>query len=157
MEAAAVEEPENRIGDPFLEPCRLLGKTTGQVIVSGIGKSGIVAHKVASTLNSTGTPANFPHPGGALGRNLTLRVEDVVVADSYPALSEYALMHEAVMPIAEKKGTGGWNGHRRDIGSATVHRMEQGSGSVMALPVVDETGTTVGVTHLHYLLRSRTV
>ena len=153
MEAAAVEEPENRIGDPFLEPCRLLGKTTGQVIVSGMGKSGIVAHKVASTPDSTGTTATFLHPGGSLGRNLTLRVEDVVVGDSYPSLSEYALMRDTVMPITEKKGTG----DRRDLGSATVHRMERGSGAVMALPVLDKTRTTVGMTHLHYLFRSRVI
>jgi len=44
-----------------------------------------------------------------------------------------------------------------ELGSAAVHRMEQGPGGVMALPVVDETGTIMGVVHLHDLLRSGVV
>jgi len=62
LEAAAVAALEGRLGDAFLEACRLLAETTGRVIVSGIGKSGIIARKVAATLTSTGTPATFLHP-----------------------------------------------------------------------------------------------
>jgi arabinose-5-phosphate isomerase len=45
------------------------------------------------------------HPGGALGRKLTLRVEDVMVGEGYPVLPETARMRESVVPIAEKRGT----------------------------------------------------
>lgn len=45
------------------------------------------------------------HPGGSLGRKLTLRVEDVMVAEGYPSLGEDASMRESVVPIAEMRGT----------------------------------------------------
>lgn len=45
------------------------------------------------------------HPGGALGRKLTVRVRDVMVAEGYPSLGESALMRETVVPIAEMRGT----------------------------------------------------
>ena len=307
LEAAAVAALEDRIDDAFIKACQLLAETTGRVIVSGIGKSGIVARKLASTLTSTGTPAMFLHPveglhgdlgivsrsdvallvsksggtselgglieylarlavpiialtghrssslgrhaqavldcsvaeeacpldlaptssttaalamgdalavavfrmkgfrpeqfaslhpGGALGRKLTLRVEDVMV-DDYPSLAQQALMREAVVPIAEKRGTvpvvdsdgrvvgvvtagdltrlmerdEGWSkrpvteamtknpriARLGELGSAAVHRMEQGPGGVMALPVVDDNGKLTGVVHLHDLLRSGAV
>jgi arabinose-5-phosphate isomerase len=308
LEADAVAALEDRLGDDFLEACRLLADTTGRVIVSGIGKSGIVARKVAATLTSTGTPATFLHPveglhgdlgivslsdvallvsksgatselgglieylvrldvpvialtghrgsslgrharavldcsvaeeacplnlvptssttaalamgdalavtvfrmkgfrpeqfaslhpGGALGRKLTLRVEDVMVGEGCPSLSEQALMRETVVPIAEKRGTvpivdgngsvvgvvtagdltrlmehdEGWanrpvtdvmtrnprTAEVGELGSTAVHRMEQGPGGVMALPVVDEVGILMGVVHIHDLLRSGAV
>ena len=216
LEAAAVAALEGRLGDGFVEACRLLADTPGRVIVSGIGKSGIVARKIAATLTSTGTPATFLHPieglhgdlgivsrtdvallvsksgetselgglieyllrlgvpivaltgqadsvlgrharvvldcsvaeeacpldlaptssttaalamgdalavavfrmkgfrpeqfreihpGGALGRKLTLRVEDVMVGEGYPSLPEGARMRDALVPIATMRGT----------------------------------------------------
>lgn len=308
VEAAAVAALEERLGESFLEACRLLADTPGRVIVSGIGKSGIVARKIAATLTSTGTPAIFLHPieslhgdvgivsrddvallvsksgetaelgglitvllrlgvpvvaltgdrgsalgknsrvvldcsvaeeacaldlaptssttaalamgdalavvvfgmkgfkaehfgalhpGGALGRKLTLRVEDVMVAEGYPSLPEGSLMRETVVPIAERRGTvpvvdrdgrvvgvvtagdltrlmereEGWGtrpvrdvmsrtprtARMGELASAAVHRMEQGPGAVMALPVVDDEGVLRGVLHLHDLLRSGAV
>jgi arabinose-5-phosphate isomerase len=62
LEAAAVSALEARLGDAFVAACELLAETPGRVIVSGIGKSGIVARKIAATLTSTGTPATFLHP-----------------------------------------------------------------------------------------------
>ena len=216
LEAAAVEALVPRVGEAFVEACRLLAEARGRVIVSGIGKSGIVARKIAAMLTSTGTPAAFVHPieslhgdlgivtrddvavlvsksgeteelgglvgylvrmgvpivaltgqprstlardarvvldcsvaeeacplalaptasttaalalgdalavavfrrkgfraedfgalhpGGALGRKLTLRVEEVMVAEGYPSLPEGAVMRESVVPIAEMRGT----------------------------------------------------
>ena len=308
LEAAAVAALEGRLEEGFVDACRLLAETPGRVIVSGIGKSGIVARKIAATLTSTGTPATFLHPveglhgdlgivtradvallvsksgetsellgligyllrldipiialtgqrrsslgrharvvldcsvteeacplglaptssttaalamgdalavavfrmkgfrpedftllhpSGALGRKLTLRVEDVMVGEGYPALPEGALMRETVVPIAEMRGTvsivdgGGrlvgvvtagdltrlmerddaWATRPvtevmtrnprtttpGELGSAAVHRMEQGPGGVMALPVVDDQGVLRGVVHLHDLLRSGAV
>ena len=229
LEAAAIGALEDRLGDAFLSACRLLTETSGRVVASGIGKSGIVARKIAATLTSTGTPSIFVHPveglhgdlgivssadvallvsksgetseleglieylirlgvpiialtgkrdsalgrhaqavldcsvaeeacpldlaptssttaalamgdalamvvfkmkgfqpaqialihpRGALGRKLTLRVEDAMVAVGYPVLAVGALVRESVVPIAEMRGT---------------------------VPVVDEAGRLVGV------------
>lgn len=216
VEAASLRDLTARLGPAFVEACRLVAGAKGRVIVSGIGKSGIVARKIAATLTSTGTPATFLHPveglhgdlgivseddvalllsksgetselsglldyllrlgvpvvaltgrtdsslarhakvvldcavseeacpmdlaptssttvtlalgdalavvvlqlkgfrpddfarfhpGGSLGRKLTVRVRDVMVAAGYPHLGPDALMRDAVVPIAEERGT----------------------------------------------------
>lgn len=61
-EADAVAALESRIGDAFVDAVERIAASSGRVIVSGIGKSGIVGRKIAATLTSTGTPANFLHP-----------------------------------------------------------------------------------------------
>lgn len=65
MEAQAVAALESRIGDDFVRACQLLLGCTGRVVVTGMGKSGHVANKIAATLASTGTPSFFVHPGEA--------------------------------------------------------------------------------------------
>jgi arabinose-5-phosphate isomerase len=215
-ESRAVAALSLRLGQPFVEAVELLAGARGRVIVSGIGKSGIVGRKIAATLTSTGTPATFLHPveglhgdlgivgredvailvsksgntpelmgltshfvrlgvpviamtgevgsslgrsarvvldcsveeeacafiqapttsttatlamgdalavvllqrkgfraedfavlhpGGSLGRKLTLKVEDVMVADEYPWLGEESLMRDCIVPLAEMRGT----------------------------------------------------
>jgi arabinose-5-phosphate isomerase len=216
VEQAALAALADRLGVEFVEAVELLGKTEGRVIVSGIGKSGIIGRKIAATLTSTGTPATFLHPveglhgdmgvvgrsdvailisksgetseltgiveyllrlgvpiialagtvdsplgrhatvtldcsvaeeacpldlapttsttvtlalgdalalvllqkkgfqesdfallhpGGSLGRKLTLRVEEVMVREDYPWLGEDALMRDCIVPLAEMRGT----------------------------------------------------
>jgi arabinose-5-phosphate isomerase len=216
LESRAVGDLARRLDDSFARACELIAGCRGRVILSGIGKSGIVARKIAATLTSTGTPATFVHPveglhgdlglvgredvalllsksgetsemtglieyllrlgvpiiamtgrttstlardaaivldtsvpeeacpmdlaptssttaalamgdalavvvlglkgferedfarvhpGGALGRKLTLRVKDVMVAKGYPVLTETAVMRDSVVPIAEMRGT----------------------------------------------------
>jgi arabinose-5-phosphate isomerase len=216
MEAESLRALEARLDDSFVAAVRLILESPGRVIVSGVGKSGIVGRKIAATLTSTGTPAIFLHPvegmhgdlgivgrddvaillsksgesgeltglvdylsrlgvrmiaitgraasalgratqvvldcsvseeacpwdlapttsstaalamgdalavallqsrgftrddfarihpGGALGRKLTIRVSDVMVADDYPCLGPDAAMRECVMLLAEKRGT----------------------------------------------------
>lgn len=216
VEARAVSALAGRLDEAFVEACRMVANTRGRVIVSGIGKSGIVARKIAATLTSTGTPATFLHPveglhgdlgivgqddvalllsksgeteelaglvdyllrlgvpmialtgrtdsslgrhaavvldcsvpeeacpmdlaptssttatlamgdalavvvlelrgfeaqdfarfhpGGALGRKLTVRVSDAMVSDRYPSLPLGAVMRDALVPIAEERGT----------------------------------------------------
>ena len=216
LEARSVSDLVPRLDGAFVRACRLVAATEGRVIVSGIGKSGIIARKLAATLTSTGTPATFLHPveglhgdlgivgrsdvgilvsksgetgelaglvdyllrlgvpmvalvgrsgstlgrhaevvldcsvaeeacpmdlaptssttatlamadalavvvlqlkgfepedfarihpGGSLGRTLTLRVEAVMVAEGYPALGVDARMRDTVVPIAEMRGT----------------------------------------------------
>ena len=62
MEAEAIRALEERLDDRFEDAVRLVHEATGRVIVSGLGKSGIIARKIAATLTSTGTPATFLHP-----------------------------------------------------------------------------------------------
>jgi arabinose-5-phosphate isomerase len=62
MEREALEEVERRLGEEFARSVELIAASTGRVIVAGVGKSGIVARKIAATLTSTGTPAAFLHP-----------------------------------------------------------------------------------------------
>ena len=76
VEARGVTALAPRLGDDFVGACELVADARGRIIVSGIGKSGIVARKIAATLTSTGTPANFIHPIeglhgdlGIVGRN----------------------------------------------------------------------------------------
>jgi len=61
-EAEALQGVAERLDSSFVEAARLLAECRGRVIVSGMGKSGHVARKIASTLSSTGTPALFLHP-----------------------------------------------------------------------------------------------
>jgi len=62
IERAALDEVERRLGDEFAKAIELIATSKGRVIVSGVGKSGIIARKIAATLTSTGTPAMFLHP-----------------------------------------------------------------------------------------------
>ncbi len=216
VEARSVERLSERLGQDFVEAVSLLAGCKGRVIVSGIGKSGIIGRKVAATFTSTGTPANFLHPveglhgdlgivgvddmavlisksgetselsglvdyllrtgvpiialtgepespratlaavgldcsvdeeacpmdlaptssttatlamgdalavvlllqkgfqeadiallhpGGSLGRKLTLRVEDVMIVEGYPFLRTEASMRDCIVPLSEQRGT----------------------------------------------------
>lgn len=78
--AGALDGP---LKEPFVEAARLLADTKGRVIVSGMGKSGHIARKIAATLASTGTPAQFVHPAEASHGDLGMIVErDCVLAIS---------------------------------------------------------------------------
>ena len=216
MEAEAVAGVGERLGESVVRAVELISETDGMVVVSGVGKSGLIARKVAATLTSTGTPAVFMHPvdglhgdlgiaspgnvmillsrsgateelkglvafaemrgmplialvgdtgsplarraaavldcgvpaeacpmdlaptssttaalamgdalavallrrrgfcaadfarihpGGSLGRRLTLRVRDVMVAEDYPAVTEDATVREIIVPLARMRGT----------------------------------------------------
>lgn len=83
-EASAVAGLVARLDERFLEAVRLLGTCRGRVIVTGMGKSGLICRKIAATLASTGTPAFFLHPAEALHGDLGVVTEDdVVLALSY--------------------------------------------------------------------------
>src|SRR5437667_407438 len=70
LEAAAIRGVAERLGRPFAAAVRLLAAARGRVIVSGVGKSGLIARKIAATLTSTGTPASFLHPVDSLHGDL---------------------------------------------------------------------------------------
>jgi arabinose-5-phosphate isomerase len=216
LEAEALMAVAGRLDEGFLKAVDLLAGCTGRVVVTGVGKSGVIARKIAATLTSTGTPATFLHPvdglhgdlgivsredvgiflsksgasselhglmeymlrqgipiiaitgrmdsplaqsatvtldggvteeacpldlaptssttvalalgdalamvvlrkkgfqaedfarfhpGGTLGRRLTLRVEDVMVAEDYPSLSADLPMRACIVPLARMRGT----------------------------------------------------
>ena len=70
LEAAAIRGVAERLGPPFAAAVGLLAAATGRIIVSGVGKSGLIARKIAATLTSTGTPASFLHPVDSLHGDL---------------------------------------------------------------------------------------
>ena len=65
LERSAIDSLEGALGTGFAEACRHIVATDGRVVVTGMGKSGHIAGKIAATLASTGTPAFFVHPGEA--------------------------------------------------------------------------------------------
>lgn len=249
-EARAVAALAERVDDCFAEAIELLAGARGRVIVTGVGKSGIIARKVAATLTSTGTPATYLHPvdglhgdlgivsredvaivisksgstselaglmeytlrlglptialagdpdsplarassvsldcqvseeacpmdlaptssttaalamgdalamvllerrgfrpedfaefhpGGALGRRLTLRVADVMVTEGYPEVTEVALMRECIVPLAHMRGTVPIvDPRRRVVGVVTagdLTRVMEGREDFLKLPV----------------------
>jgi arabinose-5-phosphate isomerase len=70
----------NTIGNNFLFAMQLLVKTKGRIVVSGIGKSGIIARKISSTFSSTGSPSYFVHPAEASHGDLgMIHPEDVII------------------------------------------------------------------------------
>jgi arabinose-5-phosphate isomerase len=80
-EAEAVLDLENKIDDQFVKAVELILKCKGRVIVTGMGKSGIIGKKIAATLTSTGTAAFFLHPAEAIHGDLGMvRKNDVVIA-----------------------------------------------------------------------------
>lgn len=81
-EARAIEKLEVEIRKPsFVEACKLMLACKGRVVVTGMGKSGHIAGKIAATLASTGTPAFFVHPGEASHGDLgMITAADVVLA-----------------------------------------------------------------------------
>ena len=72
LEADAIRAAEQALGDGFTRAVELLQGCEGRVIVTGVGKSGLIARKIAATLTSTGTPASWLHPIDSLHGDLGL-------------------------------------------------------------------------------------
>ena len=84
MEIEGLQQLQSSLGAGFIGAVDLLHKTKGRVIVTGMGKSGHVARKIAATMASTGTPAYFVHPGEASHGDLGMVTpDDCVLALSY--------------------------------------------------------------------------
>ena len=91
-EAAAILALVERLDERFERAVRMLAECRGRVIVTGMGKSGIVCRKIAATLSSTGTPAFFLHPAEAIHGDLgKIQGDDVVVALSNSGETEELL------------------------------------------------------------------
>ena len=84
IEARAVEQLIPRIGEEFTRAVEMIHRCNGRVVLAGMGKSGLVARKIAATLSSTGTPAIFLQPAEAVHGDLGMVAEgDIVVALSH--------------------------------------------------------------------------
>ncbi len=79
MESEAVANLSNLLNEDFAHTTQLIYNSKGRVIITGIGKSAIIANKIVATLNSTGTPAIFMHAADAIHGDLGLILEDDVV------------------------------------------------------------------------------
>lgn len=102
IEAEAVARLAERIDGSFADACRMILDCTGRVVVSGMGKSGHVARKIASTLASTGTPAFFVHPAEASHGDLGMVTrDDVFVALSNSGSTEELLK---IVPVVKRQG-----------------------------------------------------
>ncbi len=78
-EARALDALAESLNEDFAEAVQLILQATGRIIISGIGKSGHIGHKIAATLASTGTPAYFVHPAEASHGDLGMVSKDDVV------------------------------------------------------------------------------
>jgi arabinose-5-phosphate isomerase len=103
-EQDAVGRLRERIGDAFVDACRLMLACKGRVIVTGMGKSGHIGNKIAATLASTGTPAFFVHPGEASHGDLGM----ITPGDVVLALSNSGETSEIVtiLPLIKRMGAG---------------------------------------------------
>lgn len=102
IEADAVRALVERIDGRFIAAVDLLRTRKGRVVVTGIGKSGHVARKIASTLSSTGTPAYFVHAAEASHGDLgMIESGDVVIALSYSGTSSELM---GVVPLIKRRG-----------------------------------------------------
>jgi arabinose-5-phosphate isomerase len=102
IEAAALHRVRQRLDGSFARACEIILACSGRVVVSGIGKSGHIARKIAATLASTGTPAFFMHPAEASHGDLGMITEhDVVLAISNSGEVEELT---AILPLIKRLG-----------------------------------------------------
>ena len=102
IEASAIKDLKARVGDNFKNAVSLIFKTKGRTIVSGMGKTGIIAQKFSATLASTGTPSLFLHTAEAIHGDLgKVTSEDVVVILSNSGSTQEM---KQLLPILKKIG-----------------------------------------------------
>jgi arabinose-5-phosphate isomerase len=101
-EAQAILQLKSRINSDFIRAIDLLLSCEGKVIVTGIGKSGLICQKIASTFASTGTPAFFLHPAEGVHGDLgVLTKKDVVLALSNSGETKEILN---LLPVIQRMG-----------------------------------------------------
>lgn len=101
-EAAAIRALEPRIGAEFVSACRLILGCQGRLVVTGMGKSGHIARKLAATLASTGTPSFYVHPGEASHGDLgMIQPQDTVLALSNSGETDEVLF---ILPVIKRQG-----------------------------------------------------
>src|SRR5690606_33600721 len=104
IEAQAIADLSARLDDSFTRVVDMLLACRGRVVVSGIGKTGHIARKIAATFASTGTPAFFVHAAEASHGDLgMLTRDDVLIAVSHPGSGQELL---TILPVARRMGAG---------------------------------------------------
>ena len=102
IEVGGIAAARDRVGDAFVRAVDVLHDCTGKVIVTGVGKSGLICHKIAATLASTGTPSFFLHAAEASHGDLGMIMrDDVVLAVSNSGESEEVLK---MLPLIKRWG-----------------------------------------------------
>ncbi|MBM3177564.1 MAG: KpsF/GutQ family sugar-phosphate isomerase [Bacteroidetes bacterium] len=102
-EANAIENVTKFINDEFESCVSEIFNSTGRVVITGIGKSALIASKIVATLNSTGTPALFMHAADALHGDLGMvRREDIVICISKSGNTEEI---KALVPLLKRTGS----------------------------------------------------
>jgi len=100
IESKAIEALVDRIGEDFVQAVELIYKCSGRVVVTGMGKSGIIGKKIASTLASVGTPALFLHPAEGVHGDLGMVTRgDVIVCLSNSGETEELLK---LLPVIKR-------------------------------------------------------
>ena len=102
IESDAILSIRAKIGQDFISAVKLLFRCKGRVVISGMGKSGYIARKIAATMASTGTPSFFVHPAEASHGDLgMITPDDIVVALSNSGESDELL---AIIPVLKRRG-----------------------------------------------------
>ena len=100
IESKAIEALVDRIGEDFVQAVELIYKCIGRVVVTGMGKSGIIGKKIASTLASVGTPALFLHPAEGVHGDLGMITKgDVIICLSNSGETEELLK---ILPVIKR-------------------------------------------------------
>ncbi|MFA5859871.1 MAG: KpsF/GutQ family sugar-phosphate isomerase [Elusimicrobiota bacterium] len=104
IEASAVVNLQSKLGAGFIKAVGIISDCEGRVIVTGLGKSGIIARKIAATLAATGTPATYMHPTDGIHGDIgILELQDVVILISYSGeTTELAELIPAIKKIGAK-------------------------------------------------------
>ena len=103
IEAQAIRDLLPRLGAEFTAAVDILFACTGRVVVTGMGKSGLIGQKISATLSSTGTPSLYLHPADAIHGDLGRIVKgDVVLAISYSGETEVIV---ALTPTVRRLGS----------------------------------------------------
>jgi len=101
-EVKAIQGLKKSLGKTFVEAVKLLAKCKGRVVVSGMGKTGLIGRKIAATLSSTGTPSVWLHAAEALHGDLgQVTKDDVIILISYSGETEETV---SLMPLLKKIG-----------------------------------------------------
>jgi arabinose-5-phosphate isomerase len=102
IESAAIRGLLDQLDDGFDRAVELIRRSTGRVVCTGMGKSGLVLKKIAATLSSTGTPALYLHPAEAVHGDLgVITGSDVVLAASFSGTTEELLR---LLPLVKRLG-----------------------------------------------------
>lgn len=101
-EAEALSAMQQRLGDEFVAAVEAILASRGKLVVTGMGKSGLIGRKIAATLASTGTPSFFLHPGEAFHGDLgMISKEDIILALSYSGETDEVLK---IIPFIHSNG-----------------------------------------------------